>query len=240
MAGAIVDKVGAFARRHRSLLNFTLRKLASANLILFPINEKKGRETLRLIRRVKREKRLLQAYHQAYNLVRAVEATSKIPGDIAEVGVYKGGSAKLICEVKAGRTLHLFDTFEGLPAVGSTDAPMFREGKYSAPSVDDVKTYLREYADLAFHVGLFPETAGPIRETMFSFVHLDVDLVKSTEDCLEFFYPRMNPGGIILSQDYAFPGVREAIHTFFAGRPEPVMELCSTQCLIVKLGNLHA
>lgn len=238
MAGTIGDKLNAFARRHRGLLDFMLMKLADANLLLFPINEKKGRETLHLIRRIKSEKRLLQAFHQAYNLVRAVEATRTIPGDLAEVGVYRGGSAKLICEVKAGRTLHLFDTFEGLPAVRSTDAPLFREGHYSAPSVDEVKTYLRGYANLAFHVGLFPETADPVRETMFSFVHLDVDLVQSTEDCLAFFYPRMNPGGIFLSQDYGFSGVREVINTFFADRPEPIMELCSTQCMIVKLGNL--
>ena len=41
----------------------------------------------------------------------AVKATRKLSGDIAEVGVYRGGSAMIICEAKGNKKLHLFDTF---------------------------------------------------------------------------------------------------------------------------------
>ena len=43
------------------------------------------------------------------------KAQSKRPGDFAEVGVYQGGSARVICEAKGSKRLRLFDTFSGLP-----------------------------------------------------------------------------------------------------------------------------
>ena len=45
----------------------------------------------------------------------AAKITGKVTGDIAEVGVYKGGSAKIICSAKGDRHLHLFDTFAAFP-----------------------------------------------------------------------------------------------------------------------------
>jgi len=52
-------------------------------------------------------------------------------GDIAEVGVYQGGSAKLICEARnENKVLYLFDTFEGLPTPGKFDGS-FKKGKYN-------------------------------------------------------------------------------------------------------------
>ena len=62
------------------------------------------------------------------------------------------------------------------------------------------------------------------------------DTYESTRSCLEFFYPRMNRGGIILSHDYInAAGVRKAFDEFFSDKSEPIIEMSGTQCLIVKL-----
>ena len=50
-----------------------------------------------------------------YTLYSSLKAVKDLAGDIAEIGVYKGGTAKLICELKGNKNLYLFDTFEGLP-----------------------------------------------------------------------------------------------------------------------------
>jgi len=50
------------------------------------------------------------------------KAMNGLGGSFAELGVSTGGSAKLICEVKKDKTLHLFDTFEGLPNPGVHDS----------------------------------------------------------------------------------------------------------------------
>src|SRR3990167_11445358 len=44
-------------------------------------------------------------------------------GDVAQVGVYKGGTAKIIasCFFKTSKKVFLFDTFEGLPSLTEKD-----------------------------------------------------------------------------------------------------------------------
>ena len=188
------------------------------------------------LKKIRSETELLIEDIEAYHIYMAVKRAQKVPGDIAEVGVYKGGSAKIICSVKGEKHLHLFDTFEGLPQVDEIDMVWpFYEGKFAA-SYDKVRDYLKGETNVTFYKGIFPETAGPIENKTFSMVNLDVDCYESTKQCLEFFYSRMSPGGIILSHDYATtPGVRKAFDDFFEGKVEPVLETAGSQCLVVKV-----
>jgi hypothetical protein len=171
---------------------------------------------------------------EAYVVHSGVVATSKIRGDIAEVGVFRGGTARVICEAKGDRPLHLFDTFEGLPEPGAADSA-FQKGQYAC-SLESVRAYLSPFPDVRFYKGYFPATGEAVKDRRFSFVHLDVDLYASTLQALEFFYPRMEPGAIVISHDYVeFAGVRNAFDEFFERKPEPVVELSGNQCLAVKL-----
>ncbi|WP_158745327.1 TylF/MycF/NovP-related O-methyltransferase [Acidisphaera sp. L21] len=88
---------------------------------------------------------------------------------------------------------------------------------------------------MSFHPSLFPQSAETCRETTYSFVHLDVDLHSSTLACLEYFYPRMVQGGIILSHDYSYlHGVKGAFEEFLADKPEMALELSTSQAMLVK------
>lgn len=171
---------------------------------------------------------------EAYVIRAAVLATAKVEGDLAEVGVFRGGTARVIGEAKGSRRLHLFDTFEGLPAPGAIDTA-FQQGQY-AGSLEAVRAFLAGCEGVEFYQGLFPATGEAVKERRFSFVHLDVDLYESTRASLEFFYPRLSTGGVIVSHDYVeFAGVRRAFDEFFAGKPEPVLELSGNQCMVVKV-----
>lgn len=190
-----------------------------------------------LVKIIKGETKMILHDVEALQIFMAVKQTEKLKGDIAEVGVFMGGSSKLICEAKGNKRLHLFDTFEGLPALSEEDNKnLFYENQFSA-SYEEVKNYLNSYENVFFYKGLFPSTAGPVSNETFSFVHLDVDLYEATLECIKFFYPRMSKGGIIISHDYAFAsGVKKAFDEFFYDKPEPIIELeiIGTQCLIVK------
>src|ERR1035437_2891958 len=70
---------------------------------------------LRLYEALHPEWRITLSLREQYNLFRLAAQAVTLGGDIAEVGVFRGGSAKLICEVKGSARLHLFDTFEGMP-----------------------------------------------------------------------------------------------------------------------------
>lgn len=204
-------------------------------LVFYDSNKPDGK-TFKLIQQIKKETEMLLDDLEAYQIHTTVRKTEKIAGDIAEVGVYKGGSAKLICEARGGKPVHLFDTFEGLPNLCELDSSkQFHKGDYSA-AFESVKDYLKNYPNVYFYKGLFPSTAGPVENKKFSFVHLDVDLYESTLNCLKFFYPKMNKGGAIISHDYpSSEGVKKAFDEFFSDKPELVIDLLSyEQCLIVK------
>lgn len=188
------------------------------------------------IEQIKEKNEMFMSDLDAYLICTIVEKTKKIEGDIAEVGVYKGGSAKLICQT-TNKLIHLFDTFEGLPDVGEYDSPiLFHKGDYCC-SLEIIKEYLKDYSNVSFYKGIFPYTAGPIKDKKFSFVHLDVDLYKSTIDSLEFFYPRMSRGGVILSHDYpTTKGVQKAFDEFFKDKTEIVISSFGTkQALVIKV-----
>jgi O-methyltransferase len=209
--------------------------LAQRSMTAVPAVENSYRaEDFALIRKVISETDILLLRDEAYQVLSCTRATRKVPGDVAEVGVYRGGSARLICEVRGNRTLYLFDTFEGLPSTDHLDA-RFGAGQYAA-SFEKVQHYLSAFPEVRIFKGLFPATSGPISDKRFSFVHLDADLYQPTRDSLEFFYPRLNAGGMFLIHDYLWAeGVRKAAQEFFASRPETILELAGAYCGIVKL-----
>jgi O-methyltransferase len=217
----------------RVLIHYLIK--ARSGVILY-YNNPELEYVLGLARRTEKESGMLLSLDDAYYIYSVTRATAKISGDIAEVGAYRGGSSKLICEAKGDRTLHLFDTFEGLPELTAhDDAGEFYPGLFKT-GLDEIKAYLTAYKNVHFYKGLFPETASPIQDKNFSFVHLDADLYKSTLDSLEFFYPRMNRGGIIISHDYHSSGVRAAFDEFFKDKPEALVKLFTgRQCLVVKI-----
>lgn len=207
-----------------------------SQLHLFFLGSHKEKEVVRLIRRVRRQRKCLLTAFECFTVHSLVRAQSDLPGELAEVGVFAGASAKLICEARARKPLHLFDTFDGLPESSDKDGEVYRKKpQLFACSLESVRAYLDNYPEVYYYQGLFPDTAGPVTDKTFSFVHLDVDLYESTLACLEFFYPRMSPGGIMLSHDYTIlAGVKDAFDEFFADKPERIIELVTTQCMVFK------
>ena len=199
------------------------------------LQSRKDGATVKLLRDVRKERNSLLSAFEALHIFSFAMAMGPMPGDMAEVGTYQGASAKVICEVKGAKTLRVFDTFEGLPKGAAQDNGVHREGAYAC-SLESVKGYLAGYENVEFYKGLFPASAVDAPEAKYCFAHFDVDLYEGTLGCLEYFYPRMVPGGIMVSHDYSLlAGVEAAFTEFFADKPEPVIDLPTTQCMVVKL-----
>lgn len=164
-----------------------------------------------------------------------------LPGAVAEVGVCKGGSLRLIAEALPKKVVYGFDTFEGLPPADlAKDGPKVEEAKGGKFKVEyeRVKAYLSGYSNVLLYKGMFPESGKLVKDQRFCFVHLDVDLYKSYTDCLEFFYSKMLTGGFIVCDDYGFigscPGAKPAVDKFFADKVEhPIVSMVG-QALIIK------
>lgn len=156
-----------------------------------------------------------------------------LPGDTAECGVFKGASSYLICKAnkksKYRRRHHMFDSFLGLSRPSTEDGSFWSEGDLSC-SLEEVQHNLNEFEgdDIHFYPGWIPTTFNADEGRRFSFVHIDVDLYKPTLDSLAYFYPRMQPGGIILFDDYGFtscPGATAACDEFLREMPETMVSL---------------
>lgn len=190
---------------------------------------------------------LTVTYEELYTIYSSVRAVKDVEGVIAEVGVYKGNTAKVICEIKGDRALFLFDTFEGMPNEKISDHDNWELNTHADNNLDSVKQYLSQYSNVTFVPGRFPESLNqPIgdmaKSQCYSLVNLDVDLYQSTLDALEFFYPKLSPGGRLISHNYNLknspggntPGVKKAFDQFFSGRTSQIIEIAETQCVIVK------
>ncbi|MBI2479460.1 MAG: hypothetical protein HYV60_12755 [Planctomycetia bacterium] len=121
-----------------------------SNLQFSSLSARKDPAVISLMRGIHREKRsLLSAFEQyiVYSLAKA--QSKKYEGAFAEVGVYRGASAKLICEVKGDKPLLLFDTFEGLPEAASQDRDVHRKGQYAC-GLENVQQYLRGYDNVHY------------------------------------------------------------------------------------------
>jgi len=166
-----------------------------------------------------------------------------LEGDFAECGIYKGGTAYLISLILKDnsnhqKTLHLFDTFSGMPKSANEDKSHHKEGDYQDTSVEAVKDFLSDYSFVEFHPGLIPDTFEAVTNKKFAFVHIDVDIYQSIKDCCEFFYERMTKGGIMIFDDYGFQGyelaAKKAVDDFFIEKSEIPITLRNGQCLVLK------
>jgi hypothetical protein len=176
-----------------------------------------------------------------YALIQAVRYVTRhrIPGDVVECGVWRGGSMQAVARtlIAAGETtrdLHLFDTYEGMPP--PTDRDLRRSDERSAEellateSPEDSKVWAVATLDdvqdgfsrlpypserVHFVKGKVEDTIPEHAPEQIAILRLDTDWYESTRHELEHLYPRLSPGGVLLLDDYGYwEGAREAVDEF--------------------------
>lgn len=151
-----------------------------------------------------------------------------IPGDFVECGVFAGSQVAAMAKamLDAGdvaRRVHLFDSFQGIPAGGEHDATWTHPAGTSACSRDAVRAHMREWGVpedfLVWHPGWFQDTVPVANIERIALLRLDGDLYESTLVCMEHLYPRVTPGGWVIVDDYGLPGCRKAVNQFLGSEP---------------------
>lgn len=157
---------------------------------------------------------------RALHLAQYFIKTMDIDAPKIECGVFRGFTSLMLCEIAAalnpnftGQNIHLVDSFEGLSKPTTHDMVNNEiaggnTGHFATP-VEHVQSVLSAYPDIHIHKGWVPEVFAQLPESKWSFVHIDVDLYEPTLACLEYFFPRMAPGGVIINDDFdspSFPG----------------------------------
>jgi O-methyltransferase len=169
--------------------------------------------------------------HALYSLVRM---QASVPGHMAEVGMYRGGSARIICLLKGEKKFYGFDTFEGLPSRGNEDEKWFHKAQYRA-SQEEVASYLADFANVTLTKGVFPESGSVLDGEEFNFVNLDVDLYKGMIDSLNFLWDKMSARGLILIHDAHLAGVKKAIAEFLENHEAMMFDCGCSQTALIRL-----
>ena len=177
-------------------------------------------ELMRQFRRISRE--IPCPHNESHILSFVVEmfridAHDSNDGVFVEAGCYMGGSTAKFSLVahELGRKLVVFDSFKGLPTntenhkqsiFGYSIKNWFREGEFRGPR-DVVTNNISRYGKIdvcEFVEGWFEETLPHFDRPILG-AYIDVDLASSTRTCLKNIYPRIVPGGVLVSQDGDFP-----------------------------------
>jgi O-methyltransferase len=169
-----------------------------------------------------------------------------IPGDVVECGVWRGGSMQAVARtlLAAGdtsRDLHLFDTYEGMPPAGERDVrhdgrpaselleSLPRDSKtWAVASLEDVRDGFAQVPYPAERVhfvkGMVEETVPASAPERIAILRLDTDWYASTRHELEHLYPRLEPGGVLILDDYGWwKGAREAVDEWLAETGERLL-----------------
>jgi O-methyltransferase len=188
-------------------------------------------------------KHTLVSRDRCHVLWRTLQQALRLPGDVVECGVFRGGTALLeartiaAAEVTTRRQLHLFDSFQGMPDDVSP-AESFQPGDLGRTSLGQVRRLLADFPFVRLHVGFIPQTFAGLELGQVAWAHVDLDIAEPIRDSIAYLYPRLVPGGFLIFDDYGFPscaGARRAIDAAFADKPEVPLCLPTGQCLVVKL-----
>ena len=185
-------------------------------------------------------------------LIEVFKETIELPGSVVECGVFKGQSLGLFCKLLEtfcpGDSLKRivgFDTFEGFVSLHEEDGPPDTSRAKTIGgwnSIDFLPT-LQKSLELMQEDSYLPRLKrvelikGDVQETIPKFVrenpgfrisllNLDVDLYEPTKVALEFLYPLVVPGGIVILDEYAmpgFPGESRAFEDYF-GSSAPILK----------------
>ncbi len=197
--------------------------------------------------------RTMQTREQMLNLYYLLRETLSLPGEVVELGTYRGLTAILLQKTlrQAGslKKVHVYDSFEGLGEkreedlvtseehmrrVDFLDNRRIKKGWFSSP-LEALKDQFASFKEPLpeIHVGFFEKTLPQELPDQISFAHLDVDFYLATKIALEAILPRMVKGSILVVDDYCnlsvhprqntFPGVKQACDEIFG---EPLDILC--------------
>ncbi len=194
---------------------------------------------------VKAKAYTLTSVERMYALYKAVQyiVSANVSGDIVETGVWKGGSMMLVSSAlqkfgNIGRTIYLYDTYEGMTKPGERD--VMTANKYPAEKkwaeisqkkdykniwfcyapLEEVEKNLRttKYPEdkLIFVKGNVEETIPKITPKQIAILRLDTDWYASTKHVLAHLFPKLAHGGVLIVDDYGhWQGAKEAVDEYF-------------------------
>lgn len=172
-------------------------------------------------------------YGRLYILRQLAKNKKRIGAKWAECGTFAGMSMFFVADLCPLEFIGI-DSFEGVSEPMEHDTDYFKTIKLSIP-IEPATQNLSEFKNVKLYKGWIPEVFSQLEDAQYSFVHIDVDLYEPTKDSINYFYPKMISGGVMICDDYGSYktiGARKAFLDFWG--EDKILELPTGQAIAYK------
>jgi O-methyltransferase len=182
------------------------------------------------------------------NIWNQLRTVAYIPGDVVEIGCFKGETSVLIRYLMnaycPNKNYHVYDSFIGLQGgreeIDGTHE-VFKDGNFYADQEE--LSFIFESHSLQLpeiHKSLVQDLKPEDLPNKISFAFLDLDLYEPTLRALELVWPKLNAGACLVIDDYNYdpcPGINVAVNEFFSDKKVNLRTpLCGMTALVRKWG----
>jgi O-methyltransferase len=169
-----------------------------------------------------------------------------LPGDLVECGVHTGMLSLAVCKYidfnATGKTFWLFDTFAGIPEeqMAEEERPFRIEENdafYQQDSYEIARRNFAPYPNARLVRGRVPDSLEGAGIGAVSYLSLDMNIAAPELAALEFFWPKLSVGAIVLLDDYGWTHYRPqkvAMDRFAAKQDVEIATLPTGQGLLIK------
>src|SRR5262249_9297375 len=180
-----------------------------------------------------------------YNCCWAAQQATRLPGDLVECGVSTGILSLAVCEYidfnATGKTLWLFDTFCGIPEEQMSEQERaFGRQAYNMWYPDcweRAKANFAAFPKARLVRGVVPDTLADVGIDKVCYLVLDMNIAAPERAAIEFFWPKLVPGAIVVLDDYAWMTHEEqksVMDEFAAKQGVPILTLSTGQAIMIK------
>ncbi len=180
---------------------------------------------------------------RVYTALWAARQAWLLQGDFVECGVHLGGLAAAILtdlpwSKSPKRSFYLLDTFAGFPQEHRVVAAEVHRDDYRDDVWKPVQAHFKRYPSAKLIKGAIPQTLSLVNSTKVAYLSIDMNCAEPEVAALEYFWPRLVTGGVVLLDDYAFAESyrrqKDAIDKWAAPLGIPILSLPTGQGLIIR------
>jgi len=173
----------------------------------------------------------------------AARKAYELEGDFVECGVNKGGLSMAIIEYlafeKSTKKFYLLDTFEGFDrsVLLDSEKKKYNDASHYEKTYDEVRKTFGRFSNIEIVRGTVPFTLPEVKSSRVAYLSIDMNCVQPELAALDFFWPKMTSGGVILLDDFAYAGFEEQniAHTMWAKKNNiSILSVPTGQGLIIK------
>lgn len=169
----------------------------------------------------------LNQLHQALDTIEE----EKIPGNILEAGVWRGGAMIFVAQYLnvwqlSGRKVFACDSFQGLPRAQKEfpvdEGDTWHSYDYLSVSLEQVQenfaSYMVPMDNVVFVKGFFSESLENLDCGPLAILRMDGDMYSSTTQTLHQLFDKVSEGGFVIIDDWQLEGARKAVRDFLEAR----------------------